>query len=138
MISGEKLQKLLPQAPPMLMIDALISSDTEKTVTELTIKKDNIFVSEGKFREPGIIENMAQTAAARAGYEALTKNTKVKTGYIGSIKKLVIYSLPKVTDNLQTILTSVSDIGDISVIKTETFSKTEKIAECTMTIILLD
>jgi len=138
MISGEKLQKLLPQAPPMLMIDALISSDTEKTVTELTIKKDNIFVSEGKFREPGIIENMAQTAAARAGYEALTKNTKVKTGYIGSIKKLVIYSLPEVSNNLQTILTPVSNIGDISVIKTEVFSKTEKIAECTMTIILLD
>jgi len=138
MISGDKLKSLLPQAPPMLMIDTLLSSDTEKTVTKLTIKEDNIFVTEGKFREPGIIENMAQTAAARAGYEASTKNTKVKTGYIGSIKNMVIYSLPKVNSDLQTILTPLSDIGDISVIKTEIISETRKIAECTMTIILLN
>ncbi len=138
MISGDTLQSLLPQAPPMLMIDALVSSDAEKTETKLTIKKDNIFVSEGKLREPGIIENMAQTAAARAGYEAFSNKTKVKTGYIGSIKNLVIYSLPKANSILQTVLTPVSDIGNISVIKTEIISETEKIAECTMTIILLD
>ena len=138
MISGDTLQSLLPQAPPMLMIDTLVSSDTEKTVTKFTIKEDNIFVFEGKLREPGIIENMAQTAAARAGYEAFSNQTKVKTGYIGSIKNMVIYSLPKVNSALQTILTPLSDIGDISVIKTEIVSKTRKIAECTMTIILLD
>ncbi len=122
----------------MVMIDTLFSSDAGKTKTGLTVKKDNIFVSEGKFREPGIIENMAQTAAARSGYEALRNKTKVRTGYIGSIKNLSIYSLPKVNNTIQTILTPQSDIGDISVVKTEVFSENDKIAECTMTIILVD
>ncbi|MCF6185245.1 MAG: hydroxymyristoyl-ACP dehydratase [Bacteroidales bacterium] len=138
MLQGKEIEKILPQSFPMVMIDTLFSSDEEKTVTGLSVKEDNIFISEGKFREPGIIENMAQTAAVRSGYEALKNNTKVRTGYIGSIKNLSIYSLPKVNDTLQTILTPQSDIGDISVVKTEVFSNKEKIAECTMTIILAD
>ncbi|RLD50380.1 MAG: 3-hydroxyacyl-ACP dehydratase [Bacteroidetes bacterium] len=138
MISGDKLKSLLPQAPPMLMIDTLMSSYTKKTVTKLTIKEDNIFVSEDLFREPGIIENMAQTAAVRAGYEAKISDEKVKIGFIGNIKNLNIYALPKVNDTLQTILTPLSDIGNISSVKTEIFLNAEKIAECSMTIILRD
>ena len=138
MISGDKLKSLLPQAPPMLMIDTLMSSYTKKTVTKLTIKEDNIFVSEDIFREPGIIENMAQTAAVRAGYEAKISDEKVKIGFIGNIKNLNIYALPKVNDTLQTILTPLSDIGNISSVKTEIFLNAEKTAECSMTIILRD
>jgi len=138
MLTGKELQNILPQAPPMLMIDALISSDDEKTVTNLTLKADNIFVSEGLFREPGIIENMAQTAAARAGYEAKVSGKNVKIGFIGNIKNLHIYTLPKVNDTIQTILTPLSDIGNISSVKTEIFLNTNKIAECSMTIILQD
>ena len=138
MLTVKELENILPQSHPMLMIDALQLSDTEKTITNLTVKNENIFVSEGKLREAGIIENMAQTAAARAGYEAKIKNEKVRTGYIGSIKNLTIYTLPKVNNTLQTILTPQSDIGNISVVKTEIFSEENKIAECMMTIILLD
>ena len=138
MLTGKELQNILPQAPPMVMIDALISSDDEKTVTNLTLKEDNIFVSDGLFREPGIIENMAQTAAARAGYEAKVSGENVKIGFIGNIKNLNIYTLPKVNDTIQTILTSLSDIGNISSVKTEIFLNTNKIAECSMTIILRD
>jgi len=138
MLTGKKLENILPQAPPMVMVDALISSDDEKTVTNLTLKEDNIFVSDGLFREPGIIENMAQTAAARAGYEAKVSGEKVKIGFIGNIKNLNIYTLPQVNDTIQTILTSLSDIGNISSVKTEIFLNTNKIAECSMTIILQD
>ncbi len=138
MLSQKETSELLPQAPPMLMIDNLISSDDEKTVTNLTVKEDNIFISEGIFKEPGIIENMAQTAAARAGYQAKVKNEKVKTGFIGNIKNLKIYTLPKVNNTLQTILTPVSEIGNISVVKIEAFIEENKISECSMTIILAD
>ena len=138
MLSGIESKNIIPQAPPMVMIDTLISSDNEKTITKLTVKRENVFVSEEKFREPGIIENMAQTAAARAGYEALINNEKVKTGFIGNIKNLKIYNLPKVNDTIQTKLTPLSDIGNISVVKIESYTGENKISECTMTIILSD
>ena len=82
MITGKKLFSLLPQTSPMLMIDALVSSDQEKTITNLTISEENIFCINGKFREPGIIENMAQTAAVRSGFNAKNNNEKLKTIFL--------------------------------------------------------
>lgn len=136
MLTGKDLEKLLPQSYPMIMIDTLATSDEKKTETLLTVKENNIFVSEGKLREPGIIENMAQTAAARAGYEAKIKNKKVKAGFIGNIKNLNIFNLPKINDTIKTILIPVNKVGKISVVKIETYADKNKISECSMTIIL--
>ena len=65
---GEQLLKFIPQRSPMVMIDKLYFSDAEKCVTGLNISEENIFCRDGFFREPGLIENMAQTAAVHAGY----------------------------------------------------------------------
>ena len=58
----------IPQKSPVIMIGKLLEVTDTKTVTSLLIKDDNLFCSEGLFREPGLIENMAQTAAAGVGY----------------------------------------------------------------------
>ena len=138
MIKGKELHSLLPQSSPMLMIDTLVSSDKDKTITNLTITEDNIFCINGKFREPGIIENMAQTAAVRSGYEAKKNNKPVKTGYIGSIKNLTIYFLPKINETLTTELIQKTEIGNISVIEATIECNNDFVASCEMTIILLD
>lgn len=138
MIKGKELHSLLPQSSPMLMIDTLVSSDQEKTITNLTVTEDNIFCQNGKFREPGIIENMAQTAAARSGFEAKQNNEEVRTGYIGSIKNLKINFLPEVYQILTTEIIQKTEIGNISVIKASISCQNQIIAECEMTIILLD
>lgn len=138
MITGKELFFLLPQSYPMLMIDTLVSSDYNKTITNLTITEENIFCFKGKFREPGIIENMAQTAAVRSGFEASKNNKKVKTGYIGSIKNLKIISLPNTNQILTTKLFLKTEIGNISVITASVTCLNQLIAECEMTIILLD
>ena len=138
MIKGKELFFLLPQSSPMLMIDTLVSSDHNQTITNLSITEENIFCFKGKFREPGIIENMAQTAAVRSGFEANKNNKKVKTGYIGSIKNLKIISLPNTNQILTTKLFLKTEIGNISVIAASVTCLNQLIAECEMTIILLD
>ncbi len=138
MITGKKLFSLLPQTSPMLMIDALVSSDQEKTITNLTISEENIFCINGKFREPGIIENMAQTAAVRSGFNAKNNNEKLKTGYIGTVKNLNIYFLPNRNQIITTKLFLKTEIGNISVIAASVTCQNQLIAECEMTIILLD
>ncbi len=138
MTKNKQIQELLPQATPMLMVDTLISSDNKKTVTEFTVTKNNIFIENDKLTEPGIIENMAQTAAARAGYEALEKNKPVKKGFIASIKNLKIYDLPKINKTIKTILTPVNNIGNISVVKIQSFVNKNPLAECILTVILED
>ncbi|MCK5765821.1 MAG: hypothetical protein KAH26_07550, partial [Bacteroidales bacterium] len=66
--------KLLPQGSPMIMVDTLISHDDRRTVTAFTIKKENIFVVNGRFSEAGLIENMAQSAALRTGWIAMQQS----------------------------------------------------------------
>ncbi len=138
MLKGKALENIIPQSYPMIMIDTLVISDRNKTVTGFLIKEENVFVYKKRLQEPGIIENMAQTAAARSGYKAYTDNTEIRNGYIGAIKNLNIFSLPKINETLQTILTPLTDIGNISAVKIETLSGKQKIAECSMTIILSD
>ncbi len=67
MMSDENVLSLIPQRPPFVMIDRLVSSDADIIKTSFKITGDNIFVTDGRFREPGLLENIAQTAAARAG-----------------------------------------------------------------------
>ena len=62
MASPEKIN--IPQKPPMVMVDKLIFAEEKKVVTSFLIRRDNIFCSDGVFTEAGLIENMAQTAAA--------------------------------------------------------------------------
>lgn len=138
MIKGKELFDLLPQSSPMLMIDTLVSSDSEKTETKLTVTKENIFYTNNTFRETGIIENMAQTAAVRSGFEAKKNNISIKTGYIASIKNLIINYLPSLNQTLTTKVIQKSEIGNISLIQSIVSVGEKQIAECEMTIILLD
>jgi predicted hotdog family 3-hydroxylacyl-ACP dehydratase len=135
MLAGKaEVYDMIPQAPPMAMVDGLISSDGTLTVSQLSVNRQNIFCKDGFFHEPGLIENIAQTAALRAGYIARQNNEEVIKGYIGSVKKLKIYALPKDTDTLQTKITVQHELLNASVIKGEIFVNDKMMAEGEMTI----
>jgi len=135
MLAGKtEVQNMIPQKSPMAMVDGLITSNKNTTVSQLVIDKQNIFCKDGFFREPGLIENIAQTAALRAGYMEKQNNEEVVTGYIGSVKKLKIYTLPKDTDTLQTRITVQHELLTASIIKGEVFVNNNKVAEGEMTI----
>ena len=92
----DTMLKLIPQRPPFVMVDRLYSSDDVNTKTGFYISDSNILTKGGFFTEPGIIENIAQTAAVRVGYYFYRLGKPAPPGYIGAIKALKIYSLPKV------------------------------------------
>ena len=66
--STTNILSYIPQRPPFVMVDEIIDSGEKKTCSKFLIKEDNIFVENGFLKEPGLVENIAQTAAARAGY----------------------------------------------------------------------
>ena len=135
MLAGKtEVYEMIPQAPPMAMVDGLLISNGELTVSQLVIDKQNIFCKDGFFQEPGLIENIAQTAALRAGYMAKQNKEKPMLGYIGAVKKLKIYALPKDSDTLQTRITVQHELLNASVIKGEIFVNDNKMAEGEMTI----
>lgn len=97
------IHTLLPQQEPFVMVGTLTHFEMAKMVTELVIPEDNIFVNDGKFSASGLIENMAQTCAARIGYVnkyILMKG--IQLGYIGAIRNMQVNELPKVGDKIVT------------------------------------
>lgn len=97
------IHTLLPQQEPFVMIGTLIHFEMTKTVTELVVSEDNIFVNDGKFSASGLIENMAQTCAARLGYvNKYILQKGIQIGYIGAIRNMQVYELPNVGDKITT------------------------------------
>ena len=132
------IRTLLPQQPPMLMLDRLISADEKSASTSLLIRKDNIFVTEGRLNAYALIEVMAQTCAAQLGYADVYVNGKkdVRIGYIGAVKRMQIENSPRVGETLRTRMEVVEDFGDMKLVAAESFVNNHRIAVAELTIAL--
>lgn len=129
-VSSTNILSLIPQRPPFVMIGCLLHYDEIITRTGFTIDEENIFTANGKFTEPGLVENIAQTAAARAGYIAKLQFKPVQVGYIGSLKNLEIYNLPAVNDDLVTEVTMENQIFEVSIIKGKIWCRNVLMVQC--------
>jgi predicted hotdog family 3-hydroxylacyl-ACP dehydratase len=132
----ENIQSVIPQGPPFVMIDRLISFSETSTTTGFYIKPDNIFVENNLFKEPGLVENIAQTAAARAGYVSQTENKPVQVGYIGAVNNLQVFMLPKSGDELITEITIENQIFDVTLISGKIICNGQPVAQCKMKIFI--
>ncbi len=136
LVTKENIIEYIPQRTPIVMIDTLELCDGNVTVTNFEIRGDNIFVKDGILQEPGIIENIAQTAAAKAGYEIKKYGAEPLVGFIGAIKDLVIHELPKIGDIIQTTVTMKMEVMGVTLIEGKSTCKGADIASCEMKIIL--
>ena len=130
----EDILLLIPQRPPFVMVDKLLSSDENSTQTAFRVNEENVLVVEGKFSEAGLMENIAQTAAARAGYIAMMENKPVAVGYIGAVKNLEIFDLPKINDELVTEVKIKNQVFDVTVISGTVRRNDIVMAQCKMNI----
>ncbi|SFX92717.1 3-hydroxyacyl-ACP dehydratase [Cytophaga hutchinsonii] len=126
----------IPQRPPIVMISTLVSAEKNVTETELEIPAHGLFVKDGVLHEPGLIENVAQTAAAGVGYACTLTSQPVPVGFIGAVKNLEIDYLPKVGDVLETRVEVLEEIFDMTLIKGESFVKGKRVLTCEMKIVL--
>jgi len=130
----DQITKFIPQKPPMVMIENLIFADEKKTITSLTILPENIFCENGVLKEPGLIENMAQTAAVGSGYKSMSRNEQPPAGFIGGIRNLVINSLPETGQVIRTEIIVEHEIFDALVVNGKVFFDDRMIAGCEMKI----
>ena len=85
---------VLPQQDPFVMIDRLVHFEMMTSTTETEIREDNIFVDNGRFSASGMMENIAQTCAARVGfYNKYILHKDVQVGFIGAVRNYVINDL---------------------------------------------
>jgi predicted hotdog family 3-hydroxylacyl-ACP dehydratase len=126
---------LLPQRAPFVMLDELLFADDTTARTRFRVSPDNPLVDRGRFTEGGLLENIAQTVAAGAGYRALKEGRSVAPGHIVSVSRFTIVDLPRVGDELLTEITIRTRIPDIIVISGRVICNTVEIAVCEMKIL---
>ena len=136
LVSKEQITEYIPQRNPIVMIDTINYCDGKVIKTSFEIIEDNIFVKDGLLHEPGIIENIAQTSAAKAGYEVKKFGAEPLVGFIGAIKDLAIYKLPEVGNVLETTVTLKMDVMGITLVEGESNCNGDKIAACEMKIFI--
>jgi predicted hotdog family 3-hydroxylacyl-ACP dehydratase len=112
------VHELLPQQVPFVMVSQLVHFDMVRTITELHVSGDNIFVEDGRLSATGLVEHIAQTCAARIGYinkYILLKGIQI--GVIGAIRDLTIHRLPLVDETVTTTLDVLQDIFGMTLIQ---------------------
>ena len=105
------VRDLLPQRDPFVMIDRLTHFEMNTSTTELVVSQSNIFVDNGRFSPSGMMENMAQTCAARLGfYNKYILKKEVHVGFIGAVRNYVIEELAPVGSTISTTVDIIEEV----------------------------
>ena len=125
-----KIEELIPQRAPMVLVDMFDGIDEEEVShTQLTVRAESLFVEAGCLTECGLIEHMAQSAAARVGWSCLEEKRAVPIGYIGAVSHFTAHRLPGIGSCLHTALRIVQQVGPVSLAELTVEADGEPIAE---------
>lgn len=127
---------LIPQRAPMVMISSIRSAQTDRVESLFEITEDNMFVESGSLLEAGLLENIAQTAAALVGINSLQSDTEVPLGFIGGINKVAVHQLPAVGETIRTEIEVLQEVFQITLIQGRSYLGEKLLIECQMKIVV--
>ncbi len=130
MISGpDNISHYIPQRPPFVFIDTIDELSNTVARTRFTIPADCPLVTDGILPLAGLMENAAQTCAARAGD---------RIGYIGAVKQMEVHRFPVIGETLHTEAQLVQEVMNICLMEVKTFIADELIASTTLKIATIE
>lgn len=142
LVSEENILELIPQRYPMVMLDSLVSCDEKQVVSQLTIRQDNLFLNRHGLTSAGMMEAMAQTAAARTGFLMKNQpggaNKKIPVGVIGSIKNFRLNFQPLIGSVIVTTISIEHEVLQATVVKGKVEMNGELAAESDLQIFLTE
>lgn len=114
------VHNILPQQDPFVMIDHLTHFEMMTSTTQTLIRESNIFVDGGRFSASGMMENIAQTCAARIGfYNKYILHKQVQVGFIGAVRNYVVEYLPAVGETITTRVDIIEEIFGMTLAQAE-------------------
>ena len=137
-VSEVDILELIPQRPPFIMVDRLLHFDRIVTTAEFAVREDNIFLEGDELQPEGLVENIAQTCAARIGYVNLMNKESVRLGFIGAVRNLSILGTPKIGETIETTITVKEEIFQMTLVDAEIRLNGSVIVNAEMKIVLSD
>ena len=128
---------LLPQQEPFVMIDQLLHFDEVTTTTRFTVREDHLYVENGRLNACALIENIAQTCAARMGYINVSSGKKVRVGVIGALRDVEIFTLPAMGSTIKTRIEVSDEVFGMTLAQAESRCENTLLCKGTIKIALL-
>jgi predicted hotdog family 3-hydroxylacyl-ACP dehydratase len=114
------VHSILPQQEPFVMIGNLVYFSIDTSTSETEIKENNIFVDNNNFSASGMMENIAQTCAARIGfYNKYILHKDVQVGFIGAVRNYEIFELPQVGSTIHTTVDILEEVFGMTLANAE-------------------
>jgi predicted hotdog family 3-hydroxylacyl-ACP dehydratase len=135
-VNSDTILQYIPQRSPIVLISRIYKCDETSVVTGFDIVNEHILTQNGKLTESGIVENMAQTAASMAGFEAVVNKSQPRVGFIANIKNLVINFLPEAGNEILTEVKTKTQVMNVSIIEANSYCNNQLVASCEMKIFL--
>ena len=116
------------------MVHDLVEASDDHAVTRLHVSPANVFADGGFLGEPGLVENIAQTAAVHVGFQCSRKGLPIPIGYIAAIRDLTINKLPPVGSLLTSRVDITNKVLDVTVARGQVECDGEVLCSCEMRI----
>jgi predicted hotdog family 3-hydroxylacyl-ACP dehydratase len=126
--------EFIPQETPFVLVDKLLYADQKTSRCSFRIPKGHLFTDDGFYSTSGLIESMAQTAAAGTGYLSRKKNQPPPLGYIGAVQKLEVFDWPPVQSEITMTINLLTNILQVSLVSGTVQSGDRLLASCEMKI----
>lgn len=135
----DEVRKLIPQAPPFMLVDRIIAYDPQEIVSGFEIPLDHVLVDKnGYLSEAGLIENFAQTIALHQGYDYALRNLPAPVGYIGSIKNFEVLGRVSAGEKLHTQVVILQQMMGVTMVQGEVRWKDQVIASGEMRTVIVE
>lgn len=133
---GEDIKRLIPQRYPMLMVDEFEAVAENVAQTVLYVRTDNLFIlPDGTLAETGLIEHIAQSAAALAGCQSSSEG-QPRIGLIGEVKHFERHRRPKAGECVHTRVEFGFSFGNVTLVQGQVSVDGEEIASAQLKIFM--
>ena len=133
-VQGKALIELIPQKPPFVLIDTLEQVSEISCRTSFTIPANHVLCKNGTLGAAGLIENIAQTCAAKAGYEYALAGKSIPVGFIGDVRHFKCLIRPKANEKFITTINIEHKVFGVTIIEGRVELDGREIATCKMKI----
>lgn len=129
---------LIPQKPPFVLIDTLISSTETTFCSAFSVPAEHVLVHNGALLEAGLMENAAQTAALGMGWTAKQKNEPPPLGFIGALTRVAFKGKASVGQRLETTVIVKHEIMNARILEATIQCEGEPIVQLELKVFIVD
>lgn len=137
--SGEAAMALIPQRPPFVLVDTLLSATKDTFRSAFTVPAGHVLLDvDDTLLEAGLMENAAQTAAMGMGWNAALVGVPPPLGFIGAISDVEVHGRPAVGERIETTVAVRHEVMNARVLEAETTRDGRVLARMGMKVFIME